>query len=411
MQSNQPIDLSTAVQHEVTGPYKIDARRGSMRGEVSSQWFKRPDDQKFLNLKTLYDFTRASADGSVADLVDVKDVEVLAPTPDDPEDLRLLMPGRREGRDVEIEVRPNHWSFGQLCSLVQTPAQYLRRLPAQIAGINLQYGLSSFRSEMVKAYSTKNGAHELRAATGPEYGRIHDHEVVSAVMRIAGDGTGRDGFRWKVPGVINWRDQTYDPNTPITRESTTLFASDRDVFLFLCDDTHPIEIGKLADGSPDLIFRGFYAWNSEVGSRSMGIATFYMRGACQNRCLWGVEGFQELTVRHSKSGPARFIQEAKPALESFANNNTAALLKGIADARAAVVAKDDDGAKEFLGRQRFTQTEATEIINAVTREEGRPARSIWDFVQGITAVARTKGYQDDRIALERQAGKLLDKVA
>lgn len=404
-------NLPNAQPREVSAPFKVDVHRGTMRGEVSSQWFSRPDDQKFLDLNTLHDFCKASAEASRNDIIDVKDVEVKAPTPDDPEDLRLVLAVHRGGVDDEVEVKPNHWSFGQICSLVRTPAAYLRTLPAQIAGINLQYGLSAFRSEMVKAYTTKNGSHELRAATGPDYGRILDHEVVAAVQRIAGNGTGEGGFPWKVPGVINWRDQTYDPNAPITRESTTLFASDRDVFLFLCDDTHPIEIGKLPDGSPDLVFRGFYVWNSEVGSRSFGIATFYMRGACQNRCLWGVEGFDEITFRHSKYAPQRFMQEARPALESFANANTGALLNGITAARDAIVAKDDDDARAFLKRQKFTQTEATRIMNSVLEEEQKPARSIWDFVQGITAVARSKGHQDERLAMERRAGKLLDKVA
>jgi hypothetical protein len=36
---------------------------------------------------------------------------------------------------------------------------------------------------------------------------------------------------------------------------------------------------------------------------------------------------------------------------------------------------------------------------------------VWDFVQGITAAARSVTHQDDRVALERRAGKLLDKVA
>ena len=40
-------------------------------------------------------------------------------------------------------------------------------------------------------------------------------------------------------------------------DTTTLYASDRDVFLFLVDDTHPIEAGRLPNGEPDLYFRGF----------------------------------------------------------------------------------------------------------------------------------------------------------
>ena len=31
---------------------------------------------------------------------------------------------------------------------------------------------------------------ELCAVTGPDYGRIYDHELVCAVMRLAGNGTG-----------------------------------------------------------------------------------------------------------------------------------------------------------------------------------------------------------------------------
>jgi hypothetical protein len=63
-------------------------------------------------------------------------------------------------------------------------------------------------------------------------------------------------------------------------------VDDRDVFLFLVDDTNPIEAGRLADGSPDLYFRGFYRWNSEVGSKTLGIASFYLRAVCMNRNLW-----------------------------------------------------------------------------------------------------------------------------
>ena len=54
---------------------------------------------------------------------------------------------------------------------------------------------------------------------------------------------------------------THNPFVDITKDTTTLYASDRDVFLFLVDDTNPIEAGRLADGSPDLYFRGFYCWN------------------------------------------------------------------------------------------------------------------------------------------------------
>jgi len=43
-------------------------------------------------------------------------------------------------------VAPTHWSFGQLASQVGAPAAYLRQLPAALAGINLQYGLTANRA-------------------------------------------------------------------------------------------------------------------------------------------------------------------------------------------------------------------------------------------------------------------------
>src|SRR3954467_10248104 len=100
---------------------------------------------------------------------------------------------------------------------------------------------------------------------------------------------------------------TYNPRVDITAETTTFYASDRDVFVFLVDDLNPIEAGRLPDGSPDLYFRGFYAWNSEVGSRTLGIASFFLRAVCQNRTLWGVEQFEELTIRHSKYAASRSL--------------------------------------------------------------------------------------------------------
>ena len=83
---------------------------------------------------------------------------------------------------------------------------------------------------------------ELRAVTGPDYGRIYDHELVAAVQRIAGNGTG--DTRWKVPGTLGWSTGTYNPHVDITTDTTTLYASDRDVFLFLFDDLNPIEAGR-----------------------------------------------------------------------------------------------------------------------------------------------------------------------
>jgi hypothetical protein len=322
---------------------------------------------------------------------------------DDSERLALMLPGK------DVPLVPTHWSFGQLASLVRAPATYLRQLPAPLAGINLQYGLTSNRAELVKTLEVENGRVELRAVTGPDYGRIYDHELVAAVQRIAGNGA--SDARWKVPGVLDWSTGVYNPRVDATKDSTTLYASDRDVFLSLVDDLNPIEAGRLPDGSPDLYFRGFYCWNSEVGAKTLGIASFYLRAVCQNRNLWGVEEFEEITIRHSKFAASRFAHEAAPALTRFANSSPMPFVNGIKSARERIVARTDEQRTDFLRKRGFSKSETAKIIETVLAEAGRKPESIFDFVQGITAVARDKPHQDARLDLETRAKRLLDRVA
>jgi hypothetical protein len=385
-------------RRDASGGYKVDVGRGERIGRVSSEWFSRPADERYLSLSELARSVGDRAERSRTRVVESALIHVEA-NRSDPERMALILPGS------DTPVAPTHWSFGQLASLVGAPASYLRQLPAPLAAINLQYGLTSNRAEQIKTLETDNGRVELRAATGVDYGRIHDLELVEAVQRVAGNGTG--DTRWKVPGVLDWSTGIYNPRVDITRDTTTLYASDRDVFLFLVDDLNPIEAGRLPDGSPDLFFRGFYCWNSEVGAKTLGMASFYLRAVCQNRNLWGVEDFEEITIRHSKYAANRFAHEAAPALLKFANSSPMPFVNGIKAARERIVANTDEDRADFLRRRGFSKAETGKIIDRVLAEEGRPPESIFDFVQGITAVARDKPHQDARLDLEAKAKKLL----
>lgn len=148
-------------------------------------------DERYLSLPDLYDAVRGRAECAQARTVESRSIRVEAAR-ENAERLALIVPGRDE------PVSPTHWSFGQLCTLIRAPGAYLRQLPAALSAINLQHGLLSHRAELVKTLEADNGRVELRAVTGPDYGRIWDHELVAAVMQIAGNGT--VDTRWKVPG-------------------------------------------------------------------------------------------------------------------------------------------------------------------------------------------------------------------
>src|ERR1700738_950306 len=391
----------TENEHPLSRGFRVDVSRGERIGRVSSEWFSRPDDERYLSLTDLYDAVRRRAESAQVRTVESRAVRVEA-SRDSAERLALLVPGRHE------PIAPTHWSFAQLCGLVGAPSSYLRQLPAPLAGINLQHGLLSHRAELLKTLETDDGRVELRAVTGPDYGRIWYQELVAAVIGIAGNGTG--DTMWKVPGVLDWATMTHNPFVDITKDTTTLYASDRDVFLFLVDDTNPIEAGRLPDGSPDLYFRGFFCWNSEVGSKTLGIASFYLRAVCMNRNLWGVENFEQITIRHSKFAAQRFAHEAAPALTSFANSSPAPFVAGIKAARERIVARTDDDRETFLRKSGFSKSETAKIIETVLGEENRKPESIFDFVQGITAVARGKAHQDARRELEGKAKRLMERA-
>jgi len=392
--------------------YQTDAlSHGIGNSAVSSQWYNRPDDQKFLSLNSMLNFKKVDASRMTSRTVDTHKVKIIGDYDEANPSRGNIFVEYTDDNNQEHNNLPTNWSFGQLSQLAGAPAGYLRDLPAPIAADCIQWGLKYNRGkELIKVYGNQTQGGELRAATGPDYGRIFDWEILEPIKNLVEDS----GGRWKVPGMMTGsRDgmAVYDPEIPVTNETTTLFASDRDVFVFLVDDRNPIEVGKLANGEPDLMFRGFYAWNSETGSKTAGIAAMYLRGVCMNRNLWGVENFHEIKIRHTKFAPDRFAMEARPALQSFANGSTFSFVEGVKAAKDAKIASDDEERLEFLSKRaglsgRMAKAAAARHL----KEEGRPVETVWDAAQAITAIARDVPHQDARIEVERKAGALLDKV-
>lgn len=76
--------------------------------------------------------------------------------------------------------------------------------------------------------------------------------------------------------------------------------------------------------------------------------------------------------------------------------------------RARIVARSEEDRSAFLRNRGFSKNDTLKVIAIVLAEEGHPPASLYDFVQGITAVARTKTHQDDRLDFEGRARKILE---
>ncbi len=132
-------------RRDVRGGYKVDVSRGSSVGRVSSEWFSRPDDERFLSLNELASSVRGRSERSRTRVVETALIHVEA-NRNDPERLALILPG------ADAPVQPTHWSFGQLASQVGAPAAY--RIDSNG---NLGLEVSVARRDTDVAFSARQG--------------------------------------------------------------------------------------------------------------------------------------------------------------------------------------------------------------------------------------------------------------
>jgi len=133
------MNTTVSSSRPVAGGFKVDVSRGDRIGRVSSEWFSRPDDERYLSLSDLYSAVKSRSERARTRTVESAEIRVEA-TRDNAERLALMVPGGRQ------PLAPTHWSYGQLCGLVGAPSTYMRQLPAPLAAINLQHGLLNHRA-------------------------------------------------------------------------------------------------------------------------------------------------------------------------------------------------------------------------------------------------------------------------
>lgn len=355
--------------------------------DCNRQWASRPAEERFTSLPAMLGTMQALRDNSRAGVVPSRRLEVVPAA-----DNRGLVVTGPNGH----AYAPSHHAFGQLASLVGAPAGYLRDLPAPMAADCLNFGLQYARDvEDVGVLITREpGTPEglLRAATGPRYGRVWNADVIRALIDRFGDGVTGD---FRVPGEFGREVQ-------VTKQNTTLYASDRDCFVFLADEVNRIELPNRRNGQPGTLARGFFVANSEVGAGALKVRTFLFDFACSNRIVWGAEQVQDISIRHTASAPDRFLEQVQPALLSYANASAVGIEQALRDAQKARLDNVADFLSKRYGPRRAAVLQSTHLL-----EEGRPIETVWDVVTAATAHARSIAYTADRVDAEAEAGQLL----
>lgn len=366
------------------------------------EWASRKDDERYCSMVELDEHLATQRAGSTEVTFKLADIRPEI----DGDKLGFVIPGYKG------LLEPTNHAFGQLCSKIRAPADYVRRLPNDLAVKCLQFGFDASEvggEEAVALVTDLGQGPKLRATTTTGYGRIWDSQLSGAVRRLT-----EETNNWQVPIAFHKPGDVYNPVVAldVTKNATTLYSGDRDTFIYLCDQTKPIEAGRLPDGSPRLFFRGFICWNSEVGTRKIGVKTFLYEMTCANRMIWGQAGVEEVSRRHTKLAPEEFVTKIVPALKAYIDGGVTGIEQGLLKLQRSVVAENDEQRLAYLYQcLELGPVVAGRLLKTIEEEEGHPMETVFDCVQGLTAMARSIANQDRRLEAETMAGDLMKRYA
>ena len=287
---------------------------------------------------------------------------------------RLVMAA---GDDQTFQM--NDWSFGQLCRLAGVAKETVNRLTSDTASKVL--GETIPRSNKPLQLFTQG--EQLRSIHSASYTRLNNSDVLSVVQEFATD---------------------FQPPPKGFNGGTGLYGGEQDMFCFLIDPTGWTEING------ESFAPGFFIWNSEVGSRSVGIETFWFQSVCQNHIVWDAVEIVEFTRKHTANvhdalSNIRQIIEALVAKRDARRDRFAEVIK---TAMQTELGSEAEEVQKVLSQNGITRTLAKEAIS-IAQTQGR--LTIFSMVDALTRIAGKIVNAGERVDVDHKAGRLLALAA
>lgn len=341
------------------------------------QWANRPADERFRTLADMHAATLAYATAAVEKDVPWNDLRVEAQG----DELSVI---GKAGTPAVL----THYAFGQLAARVGAPAGYLRSIPATLAAQNVNYGLKQRAPEgSASLLFHRNSRIILRAATSEKYSRIWNHEVIARLADLCES-------RGMVPAAPTFR-QTGD-------DAPALYASDHDMFAFVMSADRVIP-----DPTGANLFRGIIVANSEVGDKALSVMGFYFRDICGNHIIWGAQQIAEIRLTHVGNIRGRWA-EATARVRRYLDGSASFDTAKFQEMTVRIGNTKDEVLDALFGKKLATRGILAASYDAVKPEEDGDPRTVWGFAQGMTRHSQTLPFADERTAIDKAAGKLLD---
>ncbi len=351
---------------------------------ATRQYASRPADERFKDWGTFSQFLAARR---AASKVYTGAVNRLSVIEHQEEGLALAIGGK-------ATLPMSHFAFGQVASLGGAPAEYLRKLPAELAMRNLNWGLlhgeEKFDGGDAKLMATGS---RLRAVTSTGYGRIWDSDVNQAVQ------------------VLNERLGGILAPAPTWDGNVSLFAGDRDAFWCLVDGGSVIEEPGGFGHRPSALHRGVMIRNSETGHAALEFLLFWFRVICGNLIIHDGSIFASVRIVHRRQAAEALAKADVAAMvRNYLGSSTSRDLGIIERAQQFLLPEPQPEQVAWLRERKFTASESANIIEMARTEEG-DSRTLWQVVQGGTALARSMPYAEDGADLSKRVTKLIKLAA
>jgi len=393
--------------------------------QASHQWATRPNDERFSNLKEMFDACKGYHATAHEFELSPDHLNVVthlsSKNPSEPNDLRFAIEESGKSRRTASFT---HWSFGQFCRSVGAPAEYLRGLPAELAVKNLRHGIEQLQNDSsrrpLKILTHTNGTDVLRAMTSVSYSRIWNWEVIERIIELPDKGWIVPPARPALPDQSGTRLATKEDIVPGQADfglsvkvgdpiaPAGLYASDHDLFVFLL-----LPAARVNDGTDLGMMKGMFISNSEVGAQSLKITKFRMRACCGNHICWDASGILEVRIVHRGKADSRFVNQLSMELLRYGEEGVEEEEKLIQAAQRYTLGKDKNEVLDVLfgiknlGPTRKQLDEAYDLAEENEDYDGNP-RSIWGMVQGLTRLSQRIPYMDQRARIDRSAGKIME---
>jgi len=375
--------------------------------KASNQWANRPDDERFASLQELHDAVSTYRGTAREATVPFNTLRVEA------QDGDVKLVGKSN-----TPARLTNWAFGQLATSVGAPANYMRSLPATLAVQNLNHGLAKTEDRTDRSILFHaNGDLLTRAFSSEKYTRIWNSDVTERLLKLPSDWTvpparparqGQKGTRIAtVADVLTGAKSGLSINVGDEIAPAGLYASDHDMFVFMVNDDKRIS----EPGNPDGLARGFFVSNSEVGAASFVITKFLYRTVCGNHIVWGAKQVSEIRIKHIGDADARASMEISGELVKYADESASedeARILRASQFRLGMT-KDEVLDRLFsiknlnISKQKLNAAYDATVVN----DPNVDPNSAWGVAQGLTRISQDAKFADERVALDRAAGKVL----